>query len=112
MFAKVTKKRIAAGVVLLALLAMPAPLLPPHRFAQTIQSALGISWKLSYLVAAVGLYSIFYGSLGVLATFVLNRAPTWRGRVLQIALVPCVVVGAAVIIRSLKLGHVPVLTNA
>ena len=103
---------LAAGVALLALVFVPAPLLPPHRFAQAMQSLLGLDWKAAYLVAAAGLHLVFYGSLGVLATVAVNPAASMRGRALQAAALPCVVVGVSLLIRSIKLGHVPVLTNA
>jgi len=105
-------KLTAAGLVLLALLIVPAPLLPPHRLAEFVQSVLGIGWKAAYLAAAVGLQVGFYGSLGVLAALAVNRAPTLRGRWLQIVVMPLVVVGVAVVVRSVKLGHLPVWANA
>ena len=105
-------KVAAVGVVLLALLVAPAPMLPPHRLAEAVQFLLGVSWKAAYLVAAVGLHIGFYGSLGVLMTFAVSRAATWRGRLVQIVVVPVVVVGVAVVIRSVKLGHLPMLGNA
>lgn len=103
---------VAAALVLLALLFAPAPLLPPHRLAEAVQSFLGVSGKAAYLVAALGLLSVFYGSLGVLATLALRRAPTARGRCLQVVLMPWAVVGVAGLIRSVKAGHLPVWTNA
>lgn len=110
--ASTTVRVLAAGLVLLALLAAPAPLLPPHALAEAAQSFLGVSWKAAYLVAALGLLSIFYGSLGAVATLALRRAPTPRGRCLQVVLMPWAVVGVALIIRSVKAGHLPVWTNA
>jgi hypothetical protein len=107
-----TARLAFTGVVLLALLIVPAPLLPPHWLAQMVQSILGVGWKAAYLVAALGLQGAFYGSLGVLAALAVPRAPTLQGRLRQIVVVPLVVVGAAVIIRVVKLGHVPVLANA
>jgi hypothetical protein len=77
-----------------------------------VQSALGLSWKAAYLVAAIGLQAGFHGSLGVLAAFALRRAPTLRGRAIQILTAPLVVVGAALAIRSVKLGHPPMPANA
>jgi hypothetical protein len=106
------KKMAAAGVVLLALLIVPAPLLPPHRLAEAVQSMLGIGWKAAYLVSAVGLQVVFYGSVGVLATFAVKRALTVPGRLIQIGLVPLVVIVVALIIRSAKLGFLPVWINA
>src|SRR5262245_48601689 len=106
------RKEMAGVVVLLALLIVPAPLLPPHRLAEAVQSTLGVGWKAAYLLAAVGLHVGFYGSVGVLAALAVKRAPTLRGRLLQVVIVPLVVVGMAVIVRSVKLGHVPMLANA
>ena len=103
---------LAAALVLLALLAVPAPLLPPHALAEAVQSLLGTSWKSAYLLAALGLQSVFYGSLGVLATFALRPTRTRRERVLQVVLMPWAVVGMAILVRSLKAGHLPVWTNA
>jgi len=103
------KAKVAvAGVVLLALLVVPAPLLPPHRLAQAMQSSVGVDWKAAYLAAGLGLQAGFYGSLGVLAAFAVNRAPTLWGRSLQILILPFVIVGVGVAIRSMKLGYLPV----
>src|SRR5688572_21851781 len=106
------KSAAAAGVVVLALLIVPAPLLPPHRLAEAVQSALGVGWKAAYFVAALGLQIGFYGSLGVLAVLAVNPAPTLRGRLVQIVVVPLVVVVVALIVRSVKLGRLPVWANA
>jgi hypothetical protein len=65
-----------------------------------------------YLAAAVGLQGAFYVSLGVLASFVVNRAPTLRSRTLQLGTVPVIVVSLAMAIRSLKVGHLPLWINA
>ena len=105
--------RITVAVaVFLALLIVPAPLLPPHRLAHAVQSLLRVGWATAYLVAAVGLQIGFYGSLGVLAAFAVVPAPTARGRLLQIAIVPLLMVGVAMLIRSFKLGHLPHWVNA
>jgi hypothetical protein len=107
------KVKVTAGcVILLALLIVPAPLLPPHRLAETVQSLAGVGWETAYLAAAVGLQMAFYGSLGMLAALVVNRAPTLRGRLLQIVIVPVAVIILAIIIRSIKVGHLPVWINA
>jgi hypothetical protein len=107
------KSRIAvAGVVVVALLVVPAPLLPPHRLAEAVQSTLGVGWKAAYLVAAVVLQSCFYSSLGLLAALAINRSQTLRGRLLQVAVAPVVVVGVALVIRSVKVGHMPIWINA
>ena len=78
------KTKLAAGVVLSALLIVPAPLLPPHRLAEVVQSVLGVGWKAAYLVAALGLQIGFYSSLGVLAALAVHPALTLRGQLLQI----------------------------
>ena len=111
-FSNEKAKFAVAGAVLLALVCVPAPLLPPHRLAQALQSLAGVEWKAAYLAAGVGLHAGFYGSLGVLAAFAVNRAPTLSGRSLQILIVPFVIVGVALAIRSMKLGYLPVWVNA
>lgn len=105
-------KLTAAAAILLALLLAPAPLLPPQRLAQAVQSVLGIESKSAYLAAAVGLQAGFYASLGALAAFAADRTAARWGRLLQIAVLPLLVVGAALAIRSIKVGHVPIWTNA
>src|SRR5262245_15750232 len=108
-----TKSRIiAGGLVVAALLIVPAPLLPPHRLAEAVQSTFNMDWKAAYFVAAMGLQAIFYGTLGVLSAFTLVPAMTLRGRLLQIGLLPLVVVALALVIRSLKMGYLPVWINA
>jgi hypothetical protein len=101
----------AGGIILLALVSVPAPLLPPHRLAEAVQAMAGIGLKAAYLVTAVGLQIGLYGSLGVLATFTVNRESSLRWRLLQILAVPLVVVGLAAVVRFLKLGHVPMFPN-
>lgn len=110
--AKSKQKLAAVTLVLLSLLLVPAPLLPPHFLSESVQSILGIGWKAAYLVAALGLHLGFYSAVGALASLAVNRAPTWRQRWLQMAVMPLAVVAMAVIIRSVKLGHVPMLANA
>jgi hypothetical protein len=107
-----TKVRfVAAAIVVLALLLVPAPLLPPHRFAEALQSVAGISWKAAYLVSAILLRAIFYGALGLVSAFVVNPAKTpWR-RLLQIVVLPIIVITAALLLRSLKEGHFPMFSN-
>jgi hypothetical protein len=100
------------GLILLALVLVPAPLLPPHWLAEAVRSAFGVGWKAAYLVTATGLHTLFYGSLGVLASLAVERAPTIRQRLLQIGTVPLIVVGVALLVRSVKLGHMPMLANA
>ena len=111
MFAS-AKNKAAALVVLLALIIVPAPLLPPLALAGKVQSVLGIGWKGAYLVTAFALHIVLYGSLGALAAFAVGPAKKRRGRWLQLLILPLAVVGTAVLVRSLKLGHVPMLANA
>lgn len=105
-------KIVAATVVLLALLLVPAPLLPPHRLAEVLESMLSVSWKTAYLMAAVGLQAVFYCAIGILSAFIVKRATSKGRRLLQIIVVPLVVVLVAVIIRSVKMGHLPIWINA
>ena len=98
-------KWATAAIVLLALAIVPAPLLPPHALARLVQSALGLGWQGAYLVAAVGLQTVFYLALGVLAAFVVGRATTTRGRWLQLLVVPAAVVTVSFAIRCVKAGH-------
>ena len=105
-------KLAAAGTVFLALLLVPAPLLPPHRLAEVVQSLLGVGWQAAYLAAAIGLHLVFYAAIGMLAAFAVNAAPTRRGRLLQMGVVPLVVIGVALAVRVAKLGHLPMWINA
>jgi hypothetical protein len=99
------------GATLLALLLVPAPLLPPHRLAEGLQSALGLEWAEAYLLTALGLHAVFYAALGLLASFSVNRTPGVPMRILQAVLVPLAVMGVAMLIRSMKLGSFPLLPN-
>jgi hypothetical protein len=101
----------AVGAILLALVLVPAPLLPPHRLAEAAQSALGLEWPGAYLVAAFALHAVFYGALGFLASRAVIHAASRPVRVLQIVAVPLAVIGTALLIRSLKLGALPMLPN-
>lgn len=101
---------MAGALVLLALVAAPVPLLPPHRLAEAVQGV-GANWKAAYLVAALGLQAVFYGALGVLAVFATGAPTTMQGRLLQAVLTPLVVVGIALAIRSMRAGHFPVWAN-
>jgi len=100
-------KLLAAGTILLALILAPAPLLPPHRLAEAVMALLGVSWQAAYFLAALGLRACFYGALGVLAAFTVKRSETTRGLLLQIVTVPAVIIGTALLIRSVKVGHLP-----
>ena len=105
-------KVVTAGLLGLALLLVPAPMIPPDWLAQEVQSLLSLDWKPAYFAAAIGLQVLLYTALGVLAALTLNRAPTLGIRLLQIAIAPAIVVGVAFLLRSLKLGHPPMLANA
>lgn len=103
---------VAGAILLLALLLLPAPLLPPHRFAEAVQSMLGIGWKAAYLAAALALHAVLYGALGLVAAVALPHASSRGRRLLQLVTAPVALVGIAVLVRSMKLGHVPILANA
>lgn len=106
------RPRIAIGAVALALVLVPAPLLPPSSLVAAVQSLLGCGRPPAYLVAVIGLHVLLYGALGATAAFAVDPGQTSRQRWLRFLLVPVVVVGIALVVRSLKLGHVPMLTNA
>lgn len=103
---------VAAAIVVLALIFVPSPLLPPHRFAEAVQSILGVGWKVAYLVAAVGLQVVFFGSIGVVSAFAVKRASTPRRRFVQILFVPILIAFVALTIRFVKMGYLPVWINA
>jgi hypothetical protein len=102
----------SSSIVLLALLIAPAPLLPPHSLTEAMQAVSGISWNFAYLATALILQSIFYGLLGALAGTALTPASTFRGRLLQIGIVPFAIVGLGLFIRAIRAGHLPVGANA
>ena len=77
-----------------------------------VQSFFHVGWKAAYLVSAIGLQIALFGSLGTVAAFAVGPGKSGRQRWLQLLLVPLVVVGIAVLVRSLKLGYVPMLANA
>jgi hypothetical protein len=106
------KAVIAGAVALLALLLIPAPLLPPLGLAGKVQSMLGVSWKAAYFATAIGLQVTLYGLLGLLAAMAVGPGRNSRGRWCRLLLTPPSVVGIELAIRSLKLGHVPVAANA
>lgn len=72
---------------------------------------LGIGWKAAYLASAIAVQIVFYGALGVLASFVMNRAETLGRSLLQLGIAPVAVISLALIIRSLKAGHLPLWVN-
>lgn len=101
-----------AALILLALLLVPAPLLPPHRLAGALERLTGLGWKAAYLLAALALRGGFYGALGLLATLATPRSPSPRTRLLWRALAPIAVIVAALVIRSAKVGHPPLPVHA
>jgi hypothetical protein len=106
------KTKTAAVAVLLALLIVPAPLLPPIGLAEMVQSAFGVNWKIAYLISTIGLLITFYGALGLVTAFAVGPGRTPRQYWLRLVLVPVIMIGLAMLVRSLKLGHVPMLANA
>ena len=107
------KLRVAAATIILGtLLFVPAPLLPPHWLARNVQSLTGIGWKAAYLVAAVGLQSVFYCALGALAALTLRPASNPQWRLFQITITPLAIVILGLVIRTVKAGHPPVWINA
>jgi hypothetical protein len=101
---------VAAGLA--ALVVLPIPLLPPQRLVEFAQSSLGLDGEAAYLLCAVAVQVAVYCVLGLSATFAVNRAQTFPGRLLQTVALPCVVVGLALTIRSLRAGRAPVWINA
>jgi hypothetical protein len=55
-----------------------------------------VRWQTAWLVAVVGLYVALYGSLGVVAAFVVDPAKTRTHRWLQLVIAPVLVVAIAV----------------
>ena len=106
-----TKLSITAAM-LAGLAILPIPLLPPQRLVEFAQSSLGLADEAAYLLCAIAVQAAIYSVLGLSATFVVNRAQTLRGRLLQTAALPLVVVGLALAIRSLRAGQAPVWINA
>lgn len=99
-------------ILIMVLLLTPAPLLPPHFLAEKIQFFTGLKWKIAYLVAAIGLQVVFFISIGILSAFMVKRSENRRRRSVQVIAVPVIIVFAALIIRSLKMGHFPIWINA
>ena len=105
-------RRWPVAVVLAALVLVPAPLLPPEAVVGAIDAVLGRGRGAAYLLAAIGLQTVFYAALGIVAAFAVGPARSAGHGGSRLLLLPLLVVGLAVIIRSLKLGHVPMLANA
>jgi hypothetical protein len=100
------------AAALAALVMLPIPLLPPETLVEFAQSSLGLGAAAAYLLCAITLQAIIYSALGLAAAFAVDRAQTFRGRLLQTIALPLLVAGLALTIRSLRAGHLPVLTNA
>jgi hypothetical protein len=110
MFAS-TKSRVAVGVVLLALVLVPAPLLPPLGLVQAVHTTMGLSWKVAYFLCVIGLQTTLFGSLGVISAFAVGPGEKPLSRWSRLVVLPVVVVGVALLIRVVKLGHWPMLAN-
>lgn len=101
-----------AGAVLASAIALPAPLLPPSGLASGVQAALGLGARPGYLVAAILLHVAVYASFGVGAALAVGPGHDRRSFLLRLSILPPVVVAIALVIRTLRLGHVPVVENA
>lgn len=104
--------KLAAVAVLLALALLPAPLLPPIAATRAVESLLGASFGSAYLVAVIALHLLLYGSLGLVAAFAVGSGETRRARLLRLLLAPLALVLLVVVVRSIRLGHVPPIENA
>ena len=104
-------KAAVSVIVLIALLVAPAPLLPRHGVAETLQRMLGLGWEAAYLLAAVGLQACFYATLGFLVTIGVDVPANGRKRMIRAAGVWASLALLALLIRSVRLGHVPVFAN-
>lgn len=102
---------ILIAFVLLALLLVPAPLLPPHRLARAVERTLGIGWKPAYLASTVGLSACFYFTVGLASVIAVGRAEKRKNRLLQIFVLPLAVIGVAFLIRLAAYGYLPMFAN-
>lgn len=109
---KTLTKLSITTAMLAGLLMLPIPLLPPQCLVEFAQSSFRLGGEAAYLMCAITVQAAIYSVLGISATFVVNRAQTLRGRVLQAAALPLAVVGLALAIRSLRAGQAPVWINA
>ncbi|MGC3961634.1 MAG: hypothetical protein QM813_28035 [Verrucomicrobiota bacterium] len=106
------KAKLAVAVAFLALVLVPAPLLPPLGLAEFVHLRLGLGWKAAYFLSAVGLQGAFYGSLGVIVAFAAGPGEKSWERWLRLVVLPVAVVGIALGIRVAKVGHWPIFINA
>lgn len=107
-----TRATLMLLLALMALLLIPAPLLPPMGLADSVQSALGIGYKAAYLACAIALQITLYGCLGLAVAFSIGPGSMSRSRLARLLAVPVALALLALAIRSVKLGHVPMLANA
>src|SRR3954466_5949292 len=106
------KKISILALALVALIMLPIPLLPPQSLVEFAQSSLGLGAASAYLLCAITVQTIIYSVLGLAAAFAVTRAQKFRGRLLQTVAMPLLVAGWALMTRSLRAGHLPVLTNS
>jgi len=106
------RNKVAAAIVFATLLLVPAPLLPSLGLAEKVASVLRISSKAGYLLAAICLHMAVYSSIGVVAAFSIIPGTKRSERLLQLVSVPVTLIAVSLLIRSLKLGHLPMLANA
>ena len=102
---------LVATTIFMSLLIVPAPLLPPDALVGGFQRILEVGWEVAYLAAAVAIQSAFYVSIGALSFFLFNRSSSLTSQALQLGLVPVVLVCGALLVRSVKAGHLPDLAN-
>ncbi len=115
MSAKINQRLIyqllASVIILLALFLVPAPLLPPHHLAESVHRTFNLGWKLSYLLSVIGIQFVFYVSIGILAAIFVRPENSLKKRLRKIFLLPLLLIGLVILIRSYKLGHWPVLIH-
>ena len=75
---------------MLALILLPAPLLPPHRLAQIVQRDLGVGWERAYLTAAVDLQRLFWSMESLTVTALLRSLSNQRTTRLAESLSPSI----------------------
>jgi hypothetical protein len=112
MYKKLWQRSFIAAAILVVLVMLPIPLLPPQSLVEFAQLYLHLGPGAAYLLCAIFVQSAIYCVLGLSATFVVNRAQTGGGRLLQAVELPLVITGLALIVRSLRAGHAPVWVNA
>src|SRR5262249_44461357 len=79
---------------------------------RALESATGAGFSSAWLVATIALHVAIYGTLGVVAAFAIGAGATRRGRLLRLLLAPLALVAVVVVVRSVKLGHLPLIQNA